>query len=213
MLLGLPADIANGTNRLSIVSQSFAGAHAYHREGKLELRAIGQVVVPSGFGSLFGALAAAAAPATVLEPVLIGTLVVVAVIMVAKPEPRPKADDAPATLGWRGMLALFAAGIYGGFIQAGVGFVLIAVLSGLLRYDLVRSNALKLTCTSLFGIVALVVFVLAGDVVWLPAVVLAVATVIGAELGVRFAVRVSERVLRWLVLGCVLVSAAVLLLR
>ncbi len=52
------------------------------------------------------------------------------------------------------------AGFYGGFVQAGVGFVLLAALAGTLRYDLVRANALKMLCTLVFTVVALGLFLL-----------------------------------------------------
>ena len=96
---------------------------------------------------------------------------------------------------------------------AGVGFVLLAVLGGVLRYDILRANALKLVCTLVFGVVALGVFVWAGQVDWLPAAVLAVATVIGSQLGVRFALDIDKRVLKRIVLVCVVVSCVVAFLR
>lgn len=106
----------------------------------------------------------------------------------------------------RALLGLFGAGLYGGFVQAGVGFVLLAVLGGVLRYDAVRANALKLVCTLLFGTVALGIFVYAGQVVWVPAVVLAVGTVIGSQLGVRFAVKANPKVIRAIIFVCVVAT-------
>lgn len=216
MLLGLPANVANGTNRLAVVTQSVSGVIAYRRAGRLESSALGVVVLPTVLGATVGAGAAAAAPAWILEPVLLGTMVVMAVAMLAKPAlVTPDEDEVPRS--WRerpsALLGLFAAGLYGGFIQAGVGFVLLGVLAGLFRYDLVRANALKLVCTALFGAVALAIFVLADQVAWIPAVVLAASTVVGSQLGVRFAVRASPRVLRVIVLVTVLVSVVAILLR
>ena len=112
-----------------------------------------------------------------------------------------------------GAVGLFVAGLYGGFIQAGVGFVLLTVLGSVMRYDVLRANALKLVCTLFFGVVALAVFALAGQVAWRPAAILAVATVVGSQLGVRFALSVDKRVVRAFVLCAVVVSAAAILLR
>jgi uncharacterized membrane protein YfcA len=113
-----------------------------------------------------------------------------------QPDEQPRAlKDTPA-----GVAGLFVAGLYGGFVQAGVGFVLIAVLAGILRYDLVRSNALKLTATAVFSGVALVVFVLREQVLWVPGLLLALGTVTGVNLSVRFAINVSQNVLRWILL-------------
>ena len=77
-------------------------------------------------------------------------------------------------------------------------------LAGVLRYDLVQSNALKMACTALFSVVALSVFVIRDQVQWVPGLVLALAQVIGVQLSVRFALRVSQAVLRWVLLALVL---------
>jgi len=213
MLLGLPADVANGTNRLSIVTQSVSGVWLFKRSGKLAGASVGPVVLPTLVGSAVGATVASRVPASVLEPVLLVTLAAVALLTAFAPNIVAPEGEEPRPVGLRGGLGLFAAGLYGGFIQAGVGFVLLGVLGGLLRYDLVRANALKLVCTAIFGVVALGIFVAAGQVSWLPAVVLAGATVLGSQLGVRFALKVEARVLRRIVLVAVLASCAAALFR
>lgn len=216
MLLGLPAEIANGTNRLSIVTQSISGMWGFHGAGKLPTRAIVPVLLPTVIGSLIGALVASYAPRAWLEPALLGTMLLVALVMLVRPAAVVPDDEAdPNTLRERplGALGLFGAGLYGGFVQAGVGFVLLAVLGGLLRYDLLRANALKLTCTLVFGIVALAVFVARGQVVWLPALLLAAATVLGSLLGVRFSMKVEPHVLRWILFACVLATSIAVLVR
>ena len=214
MLVGLPANMANASNRLCIVTQSVSGVIGFHRKGKLATGAIGGVLLPTLLGAGTGASIAAVAPNAVLRPVLLGTLVLVAVLLAVRPNlVTAEADDEPQPVGLRAWLGLFAAGAYAGFIQAGVGFVLLAVLGGLLRFDLVRANALKLVCTTVYGVVALAIFVYAGQVVWFPAAILALATVIGSQLGVRFAVNVSANVIRRIVLVAVVASVAAVIVK
>jgi uncharacterized membrane protein YfcA len=214
MLLGLPADLANGSNRLSVVAQSVSGVVGFHRKGKLDTSAMGGVLLPTLIGSAIGAFIASRAPVELLEPALLATMVIVALLMAFKPSAVTGGDDEVAqSVDVKAWAGLFAAGLYGGFIQAGVGFVLLSVLGGLLRYDLVRANALKLVCTTIFGIVALAIFVQAGQVVWLPAAVLAVATVTGSQAGVRFALKVRPAVIRKIVLVCVVASVLAVLLK
>ena len=207
MMLGMPADVANGTNRVGVLIQSLAGVKGFDRHGVLDRGAIVQILVPTFAGSLAGALIASYLPAGILKPVLLATMILMAAVMVLRPATvAPPEGTAPKKLSESpaGYVWLFAAGLYGGFIQAGVGFILIAALAGVLRYDLVRSNALKMACTSLFSVVALAVFVLRDQVHWLPGLVLAGAQVIGVQLSVRFALRVSQQVLRWILLAMVL---------
>ena len=100
----------------------------------------------------------------------------------------------------------------GGFVQAGVGFVLIAALAVGLRYDLVRTNAMKVVCTALFSVVSLAVFVATGRVEWVSGALLATGMAAGAVLSVRFAVSVDQRIIRWLLLMMIcLLSGSVLL--
>ncbi|MBX3270719.1 MAG: sulfite exporter TauE/SafE family protein [Sandaracinaceae bacterium] len=216
MLLGLPAGLANGTNRLAIVTQSVAGVIAYRRAGRLPSEAMAPVLVPTVLGAGCGAAVAAYVPDAILEPVLLGTLVLMALVMLVRPSLlTPAEGDGPVS--WRerpwALAGLFGAGLYGGFIQAGVGFVLLAVLGGVLRYDLARANALKLVCTALYGVVVLAIFVAAGQVEWVAASVLAVATVVGSQLGVRFAVKASPKVLNAIVFVAVVASAIAIALR
>jgi uncharacterized protein len=216
MLLGLPADLANGTNRLSVLSQSAAGMLGFRSHGKLDSGALVPVVTPTVIGAAIGAATAAHVPAPVLKYVLLGSMMTMAVVITAFPglitapvdsEPRFASRRLAATLG------LFAVGLYGGFVQAGVGFLLLGVLCGVIRYDLVRANALKLACVAVYGIVALAIYAWAGQVSWLIGALLAVYTIIGAKIAVRFALRANQRGLRWLVLVCVLATCVAALLK
>ena len=209
MLLGLPADVANGTNRLSVVTQSAAGMLGFRTQGKLDQGALAPVLVPTVAGALLGSMTAAHLPPALLEYVLLGSMMAMAVIMTLFPGAVVATPGTPAATGARrvaGLACMFVAGLYGGFVQAGVGFLLLGALSGVLRYDLVRANALKLACVAVFGVAALAVFIIAGQVAWLPAAVLAAGTALGSLLGVRFAVRVRQDVLRYIVLACVIAT-------
>lgn len=216
MLLGLPADVANGTNRLSVLSQSISGVYGFHRRGKLDTRALGPVLVPTVAGAALGAMVASQVPPIVLKYVLLGTMMAMAVLMAVFPTRVTAPDGEEPVLTSRRFVrvaGLFAAGLYGGFIQAGVGLLLLAVLGGVMRYDLVRGNALKLACTTLFGAVALAIFAAAGQVHWLFGALLAVYTTAGSQLGVRFAVRVNQTGLRRLLLAAVVASCIAALLK
>lgn len=208
MLLGLPADVANGTNRVSVLSQAISGTLAFRKSGKLDLRSIGPVLLPTALGALGGSLLAAWVPAWLLKPILLGVMVTMALAMLVRPKLFGAQDDAegrPAThpAAWGGLLL---AGVYGGFVQAGVGFLLLGVLGGVMRLDLLRANALKLACVAVFGAVALTVFVIADQVVWVPGVILAVATVLGSLLGVRVALKVSQNAIRWVIFAAVVAT-------
>jgi len=209
MMLGLPADLANGTNRVGVVLQSVAGVRGFHRAGRLAAGTIVPTLVPTLTGSLAGSVLASYLPVTWLEPTLLGTMIVMALLMLLRPAVvAPPPGTPPYALRDRpsAWMGLFAAGVYGGFVQAGVGFILIAALAGGLRYDLVRANALKMAITGALTAVALLVFVARGQVLWIPGLLMAVGTVAGATSSVKFAIAVPQAVLRWILFVMVVAS-------
>ncbi len=209
MMLGLPADVANGTNRVGILLQSLAGARGFHKKGKLAPDTIIPTLIPTLLGSLLGSLLASYLPVSWLKPALLGTMLGMAVLMlvqpsiVAPPPGTPTYTLKERPLAWIG---LFMAGAYGGFVQAGVGFILIAALAGGLRYDLVRTNALKMAITATLTMVALAVFVIRGQVLWIPGLLMAAGTVVGAVTSVQFAISVPQSVLKWVLFLMVVLS-------
>ncbi|HWM86124.1 MAG TPA: sulfite exporter TauE/SafE family protein [Kofleriaceae bacterium] len=217
MLLGLPPDVANGTNRLSIVTQSLTGAAVLERLGQLDRRGLVPVIVASALGSLGGALLATRVPNEILRIVLLVALVLMATLILIE----PRAIGAPAGTGeplWAtrraaGFIGLFAAGLYGGFIQAGVGFLILAVLGGILHYDVLGAAALKAICTLVYGLVAVAVFAAVDDVVWSIAAPLAVYTAIGSLLGIKLARRAPHLVLRIIAFVMVVATSVGALIR
>jgi uncharacterized membrane protein YfcA len=211
MMLGLPADIANGTNRVGILLQSIAGTRGFYKAGKLAPDTVVPTLIPTLAGSLAGSLLASYLPVSWLKPALLGTMLAMAILMLLQPSVVAPPPGTPAyalrdrPLAW---LGLFAAGLYGGFVQAGVGFILIAALAGGLRYDLVRTNALKMAITAALTLVALGVFIARDQVWWIPGLLMAVGTVMGALTSVKFAIAVPQSVLKWVLFAMVLLSCA-----
>jgi len=206
MMTGMPADLANGTNRVAVLAQSITGAKGFDQAGKLDRGALVGIIVPTVLGAGLGAAMASVLPNTWLKPILLTVMAIVALSLLVPSGTKPiESDKLPAggVIAW---LALFGAGLYGGFIQAGVGFILVAIVSGVLHYDLLRSNALKLVCTSIFSGVALIIFALQGQVLWVTGIVLALGSVLGALASVRFAINVDESVLRSILVIMVLTS-------
>ncbi len=200
MVLGMPADIANATNRVGIFLQGVWAIKSFHGHGQLPLHDIKGLFIPLSIGGILGALVASYAPVTYLKPVLLITMVTMSLIILIRPSvilPEPGTipklvSETPSSWG-----ILFISGFYGSFIQAGVGFVLILALAGSLRYDLVKTNALKLACTVGFTSIALMIFILRDQVSWVPGLILATTMMLGAHHGVKFAIKARPEHLKW----------------
>jgi hypothetical protein len=91
---------------------------------------------------------------------------------------------------------MVVAGFYGGFIQAGVGFILMAILHRVLGLDLVRVNMHKVFIVGVYTLVALAIFAYRGNVVWFAGLFLAVGNSVGAWVATHFAVKKGERIIR-----------------
>lgn len=214
MWLGLPADVANGTSRVAILAQGATGVLGFRRAKRFDGSLFWAIAIPSVAGAALGAFTATLVPNSVFRPLLICSFVIMAGTLFISPDtlaPSPDAtpiDPRTKPLAW---LALVAAGFYGGFIQAGVGFVLLAVFGGLLRIDLVRGNALKVAVIFLYSIVVVIIFASRARVDVAAGLTLAIGNALGAELGVRFAItRGQAAVKRVLFVSIVLSSIGLL---
>jgi uncharacterized membrane protein YfcA len=209
MWYGLPADIANGTSRIAILAQGLTAVWGFRREKALDTSLLVGAAVPSVLGAVLGAYAATLIPTAIFKPILIITLLLMAASMFLKPDalsPPPGAIPVDPRKNGKAWVALFFTGFYGGFLQAGVGLILLAVFAGLCRIDLVRGNGLKVAVIFAYSIVVVLVFAGRGKMDWSSGGVLAIGHVLGAEFGVRFAVRQGQAAIRKVLFVVILVT-------
>lgn len=215
MVMGIPADIANATNRVAVTLQNVVAMRGFYKHDKLPTEDLGAILMPTLVGGFLGAISASYAPEWILKPLLLCVMITMTIIMLVKPSvisPPPgtiprKVKEKPSAWWW-----LAGAGFYAGFIQAGVGFILITALAGTLRYDLVRTNALKVVCVLLPTLVALAIFTVRDQVLWVPGLILASGSMVGAHLAVKFAITAKPSTLKWFLLIMTLCGSAAVLL-
>ncbi len=199
ILLGLPATAANATNRVGIVFQNVGAVWSFRRHGLFETRWTWTAALPSCAGAVGGAVLALWISDAAFKRMLVFLMIAVTLWTLWDPVGRIRrarggGPASPLAVG----AAFFVVGIYGGFVQAGVGFFLLAVTT-YAGYDLVKGNSLKVYCALLFTIVSVVIFAAAGQIVWAAGVVLGLGNMIGGLLGVRLAVLKGHRWLKGVV--------------
>jgi uncharacterized membrane protein YfcA len=96
-------------------------------------------------------------------------------------------------------VAVYFAGVYGGYFGAAQGVMLLAILGVGLAQDLHRTNALKNVLAGLVNGVAGLYFVFAAHVAWAPAAIIAASAIVGAQLGARYGRRLPPEALRGLI--------------
>lgn len=133
------------------------------------------------------------------------TIALVAATAVFKPPRTPKLRA------WQVPGALLIAGFYAGFVQAGVGFLLLAVLAGGLAMNLVRANATKVFIVLFTAVPALAIFAWKGQVRWVPGLTMALGNMTGAWIAARLAVKKGAGWTRWVVAGAAVLAIGKLL--
>ncbi len=161
MFLGLPANVANGTNRIGILFQSIVGANTFRRKKVLDLKTDYKLTIPALIGSIAGALFAVDMDEAILRKVIAVLMVVMLLMVILKPEAwvKEKAGKAEAKPSVIQYIIFFFIGFYGGFIQMGVGIFLLAGLVMGCGHNLVKANAIKIFITLVFTIFSIGIFI------------------------------------------------------
>ena len=209
IFMGLPGNVANGTNRVAIVAQNASAVTSFFRKGYSELRTMLTLALCAVPGAAIGAYLGTQVSGELFNRILGGLMIVLLVLMSRKQREVAVAEKPRRLV--LGHILMVAVGFYGGFIQAGVGFFLMAVLYRVVGLDLVRVNAFKVFIVGIYTLVALAIFADKGQVIWLVGASLAVGTTIGGWIGAHFTVKRGERLIR-VVLNAVLIVMAIRLL-
>lgn len=206
ILLGLPPAAANGTNRVAILVQNITAVTSFRSRGYSDLKLSVSLAIATIPGSIAGALFAVEIDPVVFKRILAGVLIGSLVLILTK---RQSGDDVDS--GRRHVvlahLAAIGAGFYGGFIQAGVGFLVMPILHRLLCLDLVRVNMHKVFIIGAFNVPALLVFATHGEVWWIEGFVLAIGNAIGGWLGAHVTISRGEAAVRLVVCLAVVAMA------
>ncbi|MDG1810393.1 MAG: sulfite exporter TauE/SafE family protein [Polaribacter sp.] len=194
IFLGLPPNVANGTNRIGIVIQMLAGSAGFKSKGITTFPFSIYMGVSALIGSLIGAQIAVDIKGETFNKVLSFVMIAVVLIIAFKPKLKTK-ELLERTTGkhlWISCVAFFIFGIYGGFINAGLGFVLILFMHFFNRLSLVKSNATKAIIIIIYMSAALMVFVLNDKVNWKMGLIMAIGTSLGAWFSSRFSVKKGD---------------------
>lgn len=213
MFLGLEANVANGTNRIAILLQNVVGVASFKQQKVLDTKTGLWLSIPAIVGSLIGAQLAVNLNEDIMEKTIGGLLIVMFFLLIFKPAVwvKGKAGKVEARSKVLQIVVFFFIGIYGGFIQAGVGFFLISGLVLAAGLDLVRANAVKLLITLLYTPFALAIFMYNGDIDYKLGLILAVGNMLGAFVASRFAVSWGASFVRWFLLVVIFLASLKLL--
>lgn len=216
LAFGYPAVLANVSNNVGLVPGVLSAAYGYRRELRGQRRRLLRFGAASLLGGLVGALLLLRLPDAAFRAVVPVLILTACVLVLLQPRlnrwmRNRRQADARADGGVPMWLGVLGTGVYGGYFGAAQGVLLMGMFGAVLRDDLQRLNAAKNVLATLVNGVAAIVFVIAADIDWTVAALIAAGSTMGGLLGARLGRRLPPAVMR-AVIVTVGVTASVLLI-
>ncbi|MEN8117581.1 MAG: sulfite exporter TauE/SafE family protein [Bacteroidota bacterium] len=207
MFIGLPANVANGTNRIAILLQNVIAVKTFRSKNVLDLSTDYRLAVPAIIGAIIGTSFAVEIDVELLKKIIAGLMVLLLVIVIVKPDVwvKERAGQTGAKPTILQYIIFFFIGLYGGFIQMGVGFFVIAGLVLGCGHNLVRANAIKVFIILIYTVFSLGIFIYHKQVDVVAGLILASGNMAGAWLGAHFTVKGGAKYVRYVLILAMLI--------
>lgn len=207
IFLGLDGATANGTNRVALFVQNIFAITSFHGEKKYDLPHVLKYAVWTLPGAVVGAFFAVSIEDHLFKKIL-GVIIILVMIAVLVPQSKKSAKLQTTKQAWLIYPALFAIGFYGGFIQAGVGFFIMAAFTHILHFELVKVNMHKVFIVFIYTIPALLIFIISGNVRYTLALALAAGNALGAWWAAKLSIKKGDKFIR-IVLFIIIIFMAI----
>ena len=198
VFMGLPAPIANGTNRIAILAQNLVAISTFFRRGFSDFKLSLSLALCTVPGAAVGALIGVEFEGIWFNRIL---ALIMAGIMLAnyfRREAVAEQTFVPSKIRLVvGHVLMVFVGFWGGFIQIGVGFLIMPILSGVMGLDLVRTNMHKVFIIAVYTALALGIFASRLDIAWIIGVALALGNMLGGYIGARSSISGGDRFIRF----------------
>lgn len=212
IFMGLDSALANGSNRVAILVQNIFAVSSFRRQQVHQFRESMRLSLITLPGAVIGALVAVRITddwfQRILAIIMIG---IVASMFLPRSGKDYQVLVSQTRQRWPITVVLFLIGFYGGFIQVGVGFLLMASLYHILRIGLVAVNMHKVFIILIYTIPSLLVFALTGNVDWGLGITLAAGNALGGWWGAKASVKGGEKVIRYVLALAIVIMAVKLL--
>jgi uncharacterized membrane protein YfcA len=210
IFLGLNPTMANGTNRLGILVQNVSAVYSFKQEKFYELKnslILSALTLP---GAVIGALLAVKLEDKVFQNILAIVMILIVISMLI-PKKKTNQDNNDVKLDWKTIISLLSVGFYGGFIQVGVGFLLMATFQNLMKLNLIRVNMHKVFVVFIYTIPAFLIFIFTNNVNWFYGLILSAGTAFGAWWGVKLSIKKGEKLIKVVLIIAILIMSFKLL--
>jgi len=211
-ILGIPGHLANATNRVNVLASSSVSAYTFQRNGKLDLEAGKWIILAVFIGAMFGVFLATQLDAQGFKQAFKYLLIPIFILLLINPKRFITPDQSKAISSpWITMPLYTVMGIYAGFIQAGFGVLFLMVAVMMSKFDLVKSNGIKIACVAIYGLAIVIIFQMNGMIIWKAGIALAIGQALGGFVAARNMVRMegANKYAYWiliLIVGAVIIK-------
>ncbi|MEA3499524.1 MAG: sulfite exporter TauE/SafE family protein [Candidatus Marinimicrobia bacterium] len=202
ILAGLPSPIANATNRVGILFQTGMATSRFKKHKQLEVKPYIHITVAAIIGAIIGSLFVVNISSQIFDK-LLGIVLIFIMIMILIP--RSKMNNTHTIPKWVEILIFLGVGFYGGFVQAGIGFIFLITLNFVEKFSLLKANAIKVFIIFCYTVFTIIIFQFSGKIVWSYGLLLATGNMIGAYIGVKSAIEGGEKLIK------IVISTAIIL--
>ena len=187
-MMGLPANVANGTNRLNTVFAGITSTLTFYKKGKLNVDKGKWYLIVTCIGAMIGVYIALIVSNEQFKIIFKYLIVILFFVLLLNPKKLLREYTEDYNLPFYILVPVFLViGIYGGFIQMGMGVVFIVSIVLLGRYNLVEGNALKSFIVLAYSILALFIFWWNGLVDIRAGIAITLGQMLGGWLTAKFA--------------------------
>jgi uncharacterized membrane protein YfcA len=214
LAFGFTPIVANVSNTVGLAPGSLSGAIAYRRELAGQRPRLLVLGTASVAGGIAGAVLLLALPGSVFRHVVPALILVACVLVALQPRLSRRVADrhTPARHGGPPLyLCIFATGVYGGYFGAAQGVILLSLLGIFLDDELQRLNAAKNVLALCANGVSALLFISVTHIAWEAAILIAVGSIVGGQVGGVLGRRFPAPVLRVLIIAVGVTAAVVLL--
>lgn len=207
IFLGLDSSVANGTNRIGLLSQNLFGILSFKKEKVSQLKLSVKLSLLTLPGAIIGAFYATKIDDVLFQKILGVVMIGIVVTMLIPNSKNYIEEKIYSKLPWAIYPAMFGLGFYGGFIQVGIGFLLMISLHRILRLSLLYVNLHKVFIVMTYTIPALIVFAITGNVNWFYGISLGAGTGVGAWWSAKFAVKKGEKIIKGMLIVAIMIMS------
>jgi uncharacterized membrane protein YfcA len=211
IFLGLDSAVANGTNRVGIMMQNIAAIYSFKQSKFSQFRLSLKLSLLTLPGAIAGAILAVKLNDELFQKIL-GVVMILIIISMFLPKAKNTADgESSQKISWSVYLSMFGIGFYGGFLQVGVGFMIMASLQHLMKLNLVYVNMHKVFIVLVFTLPALLIFAFTGNVNWFWGIMLGIGNASGGWWSARLSVKKGEKLIKVVLVAAIFIMALKLL--